>query len=457
MREHTGIVRQLRLVLGCLILLLGWTGAFLIGQLPPGTPILWLFPTLLLGGGLGLMVKTARWPPTVFAAALTAFLALHLSSIAQQRGWTVHLLSINVPEKYAHLSPMILKVPQELRKGRYKITRAFYGLHGWSISLYARVEGHPRMLAFDKSGNLFVSLPESGELVGIPAGETVGQRTPFVVADGLDRPYGVVWAPQGLYVAGTTTLYKIQPGGQNGKAVVSQVYSGLPDAGGHWARTLTLDSRNRLVMGLGSSCNACRENNPMLGTLVTIEPETPELSVLARGIRYAGGLAMTPDGKIWAAESGRTFPKGLSAPDEINQIIVGGDYGWPGCYGDRKPDPTWGTGERCQGTLPPIHELPGGSHPRGMAAFGAGDVPGLPGEGLILVLGGQDTHYRGTEGRLIMVTDQAGGRVQKDLLAGWVFNGVAWAKPVDAAIGPDGALYLSDMRNGGIYRLAKEK
>ncbi|HEY4706830.1 MAG TPA: hypothetical protein VII64_05160, partial [Thermodesulfobacteriota bacterium] len=40
-----------------------------------------------------------------------------------------------------------------------------------------------------------------------------------------------------------------------------------------------------------------------------------------------------------------------------------------------------------------------------------------------------------------------------DVVTGWLVDEDAWGRPVDALVGRDGALYLSDDRAGAIYRI----
>jgi glucose/arabinose dehydrogenase len=42
----------------------------------------------------------------------------------------------------------------------------------------------------------------------------------------------------------------------------------------------------------------------------------------------------------------------------------------------------------------------------------------------------------------------------EDFATGWVAGGRAWGRPVDLAVAADGSLFLSDDRQGVVYRIS---
>ena len=62
----------------------------------------------------------------------------------------------------------------------------------------------------------------------------------------------------------------------------------------------------------------------------------------ARGLRNSVALAWSPfDGTLWDADISRQAEQGMKLPpDELNQIVAGGDYDWPYCYGRQRIDPS---------------------------------------------------------------------------------------------------------------------
>jgi glucose/arabinose dehydrogenase len=70
-----------------------------------------------------------------------------------------------------------------------------------------------------------------------------------------------------------------------------------------------------------------------------IPPDNPfNSAVYSYGHRNPQGLAWDSDGRLWSTEHGRSGIE--SGYDELNQIISGGNYGWPDSEGDTVLDGT---------------------------------------------------------------------------------------------------------------------
>ena len=50
-------------------------------------------------------------------------------------------------------------------------------------------------------------------------------------------------------------------------------------------------------------------------------------------------------------------------PDEINILRSGQHYGWPYCYGNNIPDPSFNASGRCTGTQGSVHDMQAHSAP----------------------------------------------------------------------------------------------
>ncbi len=77
---------------------------------------------------------------------------------------------------------------------------------GFSISIFAKDVGDPRVLVFDPIGTLLVSIPSQGRVVALPDRNSDGMADRIVtVIEGLNKPHGLAFQPttKKLYIAET--------------------------------------------------------------------------------------------------------------------------------------------------------------------------------------------------------------------------------------------------------------
>src|SRR5581483_5819373 len=135
----------------------------------------------------------------------------------------------------------------------------------------------------------------------------------------------------------------------------------------------------------------------------------------------------------------------------------GGDFGWPYCYGNRVPDLKFSpdAASRCAATVPAKVELQAHSAPLGLA-FNEGKM--FPAEyqgNLFVAFHGSWNRSIPTGYKVVRIpfTDgRPSGDVQ-DFVVGWQGPSSVWGRPVDVLTGPDGSLFISDDKNGWIYRV----
>ena len=201
-------------------------------------------------------------------------------------------------------------------------------------------------------------------------------------------------------------------------------------------------------MGIGSLCDHCRPDNPISGQIRRIEPDGSSWQTYATGLRNPFGLTVAPDGTLWATDNGREdLPPGLP-PEELNQIVAGGDYGWPRCYGDRVSDPQGGgTASNCAATIPPVATFPAHSSPVGLV-FATGDAFASEDQGALFV-GLAGAWDRSPEhGRRIMRV-----RLRAPAPAEMIDWSTGWGRPIGLLMTPDGALLVADLDRGTLTRI----
>ena len=450
--------RPFLLVLGCSMLLAGWLSAFLLTGAPQSSTLYIIGPTLLLGVGMGVIHKTAGVKLTVLNLALTALTALLLlNQISPNRGVSIPAIQKRIQANVESGNIVSLEIKSADRTNIFEKPYSLEAFADIEVQLFATLPGPVRMMAFDSAGRLYVSIPKLGAIYQLTDTDNDGfSEQPILYHVGMDRPHGLLWKDDSLYVAETAQLLELQDTTHDNQIdKVRVVLDGLPEDGGHWTRSLALGGDDFLYLSVGSRCNACEESNSLRGTVLKVDPVTGHFSVFARGLRNSVGLAFAPDGTLWGSDNGRDNLGAELPPDEINQIIANADYGWPNCYGQQIPDPELGTSQLCSETHSSKVDLPAHSAPLGIVFGDKLNAPEEYRNSLYVALHGSWNRTEPTGYNLIRIPykNHEMNEYGKEFLQGWLFEGKAWGRPVAPVVGPDGNLYLSDDRAQAIYRI----
>lgn len=400
-----------------------------------------------------------------------------------------------------------LVVPRALAAAPFDEPRTVQAPAGWTVSLWARVEG-ARLAAWTPDGRLLVSRPESGDVQVLTPGDdpaAAPQRRDLVT--GLRLPHGLAFDGDTLYVAESdrVTAYRYADGAVSGRRTV---VSGLPDAStpelrgayAHALKSVAVGDDGALYVSVGSTGNTSAEDrsaSPERAAILRVQDGTT--TVFARGVRNGTGLAVAPDGAVWTAVNNRdqiAYPYDRSfdggggsdlgavlAPyvadhplEPVAKLSAGRDLGWPYCNPDPDVDPgaagtaldfsdrgfvrdrqTNADGGRLDCTaLPAVEQgLPAHSAPLGMSFVAEGVLP-LGAGALVGVHGSWNrTPPRAPEVAFLPWRD---GRLQaaRTLLGGFqAADGSRWGRPVAAVAGPDDAIYVTDDDAGAVYRMAR--
>jgi glucose/arabinose dehydrogenase len=341
---------------------------------------------------------------------------------------------------------------------------------GFSISLFAKGLGKPRVMAIDPTGVLLVSIPSEGRIVALPDSEKKGSAGRIVtVIDGLDRPHGLAFrcAPEcKLYIAEEHQVAEYRYDRKNLKAVRQKIITEIPKGGFHVTRTLLFlpePHDDELLISVGSSCNVCREQDPRRATVLMVSVRGGALQTYASGLRNAVFMTLHPKTKkVWASEMGRDLLGDELPPDELNIVEQGRDYGWPLCFGKNVHDTDFDTERtnpcREPEKVPSRIDLPAHSAPLGLAFF--------PGEGwpeefrnqLLVSFHGSWNRSIPTGYKIVRYRLDGTGALLgfEDFITGWLLpDGTVLGRPVDILIRPDGTIFVSDDKAGVIYRISR--
>jgi glucose/arabinose dehydrogenase len=347
---------------------------------------------------------------------------------------------------------------------------------GFEITVFAKLDGAPRMLAFDKAGNLFVSLTKKNQIIMLPvANRDAASRAPVLVSNELNAPNGLTFVGDDLLVANQDGVVKLTK--NNGRWSGPQPFINSLPSGGHTLKTVKVGPDNFIYINIGSSCNVCVEEDPMRATILryTLEGKPAGgLEVVGRhnlapiwasGLRNAQGFAWHPKThSMFATNDGadmRSDKKGAKVNDEIppehlNKIESGKHYGWPHCWGNQAEDPNFvGADNFCKNTTPPAITFTSHSTPIGITFLDKTNFSAGYKNDAIVALHGSWNREKLSGYKLVRVKFNGEMAVQVvDFATGWLNNNEAWGRPVDVIVGPDGALYVSDDRANYIYRIS---
>jgi glucose/arabinose dehydrogenase len=352
---------------------------------------------------------------------------------------------------------------------------------GFAIKVFAKLDPAgsdyfrgPRFMAFSPAGDLYLSLGRDNKVVMLPDRNHDGVADHVVtVDDHLNAPQGLAFVAGKLYVANQDGLVALQQDG------AQKIVSNLPD-GGHTLKSLKLGPDGFLYLSVGSSCNVCDEQDPLratilryatdgkpAGALITYGRHAPT-PIWATGLRNSQGFAWHPvTGEMYASNDGadmRSDRKGAAAKDELppehlNIIKAGENYGWPHCWGEHVSDPDFAAGndssaDFCAKMQTPVITFPAHSTPIGLTFLNRSHFPAEYQNDMLVALHGSWNRQQPSGYKIVRVHFAQNHPVTvSDFVTGWLNASGAWGRPVDVAVGPDGAVYVSDDRAGMVYRI----
>lgn len=283
------------------------------------------------------------------------------------------------------------------------------------------------------------------------------------------------------------------------------ILSGMPITGDHPMHPFIIDDKGNLFVSMGSATNTCEVKNRMphsMGHDPCTEMETragvwrydaekrdqvfSAKERYASGIRNPEGFDFDKEGRLYVTQHGRdqlheNWPElysqeqGFNLPAEEAMILKEGAwYGWPKCYYDdsqgklvQSPEYGGDGGKKvgdCDKAEPPVAAFPAHWAPNDLKIYKSEDFPEGYRDGAFIAFHGSWNRAPGPQqGYNVVFQPLKDGKKSGD----WIVFADGFAgkhkdpsraehRPSGLAIGPYGALYISDDVGGRVWRVVYE-
>ena len=282
--------------------------------------------------------------------------------------------------------------------------------------------------------------------------------------EGLDRPYGLAFWKDYLYVGETLSIkrYKYDAKAMSagpGEEVVSYKDFGM----GHWTRSVLFDRKGeKMYVGVGSQSNVDAGENPLRAAINRYNPDGSGHETFASGTRNPIGLHWYPGTDVlWAAVQERDALGDDLVPDYFTHIQQGGFYGWPFAYAGPNEDP------RRKGENPALVAktikgdvlLPAHVAVLDFTFYTGKQFPKQYQGGAFLAFHGSWNRSQriGYEVAFVPFENGKPSGAAQDFLTGWMTDAASrdvWGRPVGVLEMPDGSLLVSDDGGRKIWRVS---
>jgi glucose/arabinose dehydrogenase len=334
---------------------------------------------------------------------------------------------------------------------------------GFRINVFAEGLDGPRFIAAGPDGHLYVADRGNDRIVYLPDENEDGAADSVqVFAEDLNRPHSLAFHEGAWYVGVPSGVVRLRDADGDGRAEQRTTLIDDYPRGGHSTRTVSFFPDGRMIVSIGSSCNVCEEEDPRRAAIVTYDnPAGQETAtgeeIYAAGLRNAVGLAIHPQtGELWVSNNGRDLMGDDTPPETVYIVEKGVDYGWPTCHSGDIIDPDMGQPGDCQGAPEPLVEMQAHSAPLGVTFYTGESFPAEYQGDLFIAFHGSWNRSVPTGYKVVRLPLDGGSPAGpvSDFAAGWLQeDGSATGRPVGLAVGPDGALFISDDKGGFIYRV----
>lgn len=386
-------------------------------------------------------------------------LGLPLLAAGGAAAWQSYRQDVKLPPPFH--SPSVQNRPQVIPRpdgAQLKLPQ------GFQIKEFATDFEKPRIMIYAPGGEIFITDSVTNGSVILLAGKDgkpLASRRKLI--EGLDRPYGMVWWKDYLYVGETTSLKRYKYDAKNvsfgkGEEIVNMANFGK----GHWTRAVAFDPKGeKLYLGIGSESNVSAGEPAQRAAISRYNPDGSGYELFATGTRNPTQIGFYPGtSQLWASIQERDALGDDLVPDYFTHIQQGGFYGWPYSYFGPNEDP------RNKGMKPDLvkktitPDVSLGAHTAVIdwKFYTAKKFPAHYQEGAFVALHGSWNRAQRVGYSVVFVPFKGGKPAgpPEDFLTGWRIDPgkrEVWGRPTGILVMKDGSLLVSDDGGNKVWHI----
>jgi glucose/arabinose dehydrogenase len=341
---------------------------------------------------------------------------------------------------------------------------------GFTVEEYASDFNKPRIMLYTPTGEILVTGSEPNGTVTVlydKNNDFKADKERKVLIGGLDRPYGMAFWKDYLYVAETTSLKRYKYDAKALSVGKGEEIVKMADFGkGHWTRSLTFDPKGeKFFLGIGSESNVSPGEPERRAAISRCNPDGSGCELFATGTRNPTSIYFYPGTDVlWASVQERDGLGDDLVPDYFTHIQQGGFYGWPFAYFGPHEDPR-NKGQKpdlVKKTITPDVSL--GSHTAVIdwKFYTGKQFPAKYQGGAFLALHGSWNRSQrvGQSVAFVPFKDGKPSGPLESFLTGWMLDPgkrEVWGRPTGVMVMKDGSLLVSDDGGNKIWRISYKK
>jgi len=316
---------------------------------------------------------------------------------------------------------------------------------GHKVSVWAKVP-HPLQMKYSPTTKtLYIASHDNGgTLFRVHQGQVVPLLTGLNLPSSLELYKGDLYIAQKQEISVVKKIDQYLTSKQQPK--VETLKGGLPQDYQNSLKRILIH-QDFLYLSLGSPCNVCLPQD-QAGTIQKMKLDGTNATILARGIRVAGLLALNPqDSSIWFSDLNRE-KLGMNMPAaELNILKTDAHYGFPFLHGKDVKDNFFFAQKPQELKIQlPHRELPAHSQP---TAIFFGPKKNC----MILVLNGFKHEGVWSEPKVVESCQNTGALRDRTLLSGFLEINTLKGRPFDLIALSPREFLVSDEFLGVIWKL----